>query len=60
LIVLGEQDEFGTAVDLARGLPRLPAGLERVEIPGADHFFRGRTPLVEAAVLEHARKALLT
>lgn len=58
LIVLGEQDEFGTAADLARGLPRRPATLELVEIPGADHFFRGRTPLVEAAVLAHAERAL--
>ncbi|MEQ1893445.1 MAG: alpha/beta family hydrolase [Planctomycetota bacterium] len=59
LILLGELDEFGTAADLARGLPRRPPGLSLVEIPGADHFFRGRTPLVEAAVLDHAQRALL-
>jgi hypothetical protein len=58
LIVLGEKDEFGTPADLARGLPRRPATLEVVEIPGADHFFRGRTPLVEAAVHTHAQRAL--
>ena len=60
LILLGQEDEFGTVADLERGLPRRPPGLTLVEIPGADHFFRGRTPLVEAAVLEHARSALST
>ena len=58
LILLGAEDEYGTALDLARGLPRRPANLTLVEIPGADHFFRGRTPLVEAAVLDYARAAL--
>lgn len=58
LILLGGEDEFGTSTDLARGLPRRPPRLELVEIPGADHFFRGRTPLVESAVLEHAQRAL--
>lgn len=55
LLVLAERDEFGTAADLRRALPELPAGLELVEIPGADHFFRGRTPLVEECVLRYAR-----
>jgi len=58
LIVLGGEDEFGTAADLARGLPRRPPGLELIELPGADHFFRGQTPLVESAVLAHAQRAL--
>lgn len=55
LLVLAERDEFGTAADLRRALPELPSGLELVEIPGADHFFRGRTPLVEESVLRYAR-----
>lgn len=58
LLVLAELDSFGTSADLRRALPELPPGLELVEIPGADHFFRGRTPLVEEAVLRYARAAL--
>lgn len=57
LIVLGERDAFGSASDLRRRLPALPAHLELVEVPGADHFFRGRTPLVEEAVVRYARSA---
>jgi hypothetical protein len=58
LILLAGADPFGTAADLRRGLPVLPERLELVEVPGADHFFRGRTPLVEEAVLRYARSAL--
>lgn len=58
LLVLGEADSFGNAADLGRAVPELPAGLELIEIPGADHFFRGRTPLVEEAVLRYARAAM--
>lgn len=58
LLVMGELDDFGTAKDLRAKLPQLPRHLELVEIQGADHFFRGRTPLVEQAVLGYARAAL--
>ena len=58
LLVLGGADPFGTAGELRKALPVLPAGLELAEIPGADHFFRGRTPLVEELVREYARSAL--
>lgn len=57
LLVLGGADPFGTRADLERALPRLPATLEVREIPAADHFFRGRTPLVEELVREYARAA---
>jgi len=57
LLVFGSADEFGTAADLRRRVPALPPGFEVVEIEGADHFFRGRTPLVEEAVLRYARAA---
>lgn len=60
LILLGEKDPFGNAADLRRALPELPAHLELVEIPGADHFFRGRTPLVEEATVRYARRAFET
>lgn len=58
LLVLAGADRFGTAADLRARLPELPPGLELVEVPGADHFFRGRTPLVEEAVLRYARASL--
>lgn len=61
LIVFGGGDEFGTATELAQRYPGLPERIEVEEIPGADHFFRGRTPLVEHAVrtyaLEHSGAA---
>lgn len=57
LLVLAEKDEFGTLEDLRKGLPDPPAGLRVVQIQGADHFFRGRTPLVEEAVDQYARDA---
>jgi alpha/beta superfamily hydrolase len=58
LIVMGAVDRFGTASELRRRLPRWPANLTLEEIAGADHFFRGRTPLVEEAVLRYSRAAL--
>ena len=58
LLVMGSADRFGTAADLRRALPVWPAGLELVELSDADHFFRGRTPLVEEAVQRYARAAL--
>ena len=54
LAVFGSGDPFGTSTELAQTLGRVPEGLEVHEIPGADHFFRGRTPLVEEAVRDHA------
>ena len=58
LVLMGAADRFGTATDLRRALPAWPVGLELVEIAAADHFFRGRTPLVEQAVERYARAAL--
>ena len=54
LAVFGSGDPFGTSTELAQTLGRVPDGLDIHEITGADHFFRGRTPLVEDAVREHA------
>lgn len=58
LILLGEADPFGSAADMRRALPELPAHFELVEVKGADHAFRGRTPLVEEAVARYARAAI--
>ena len=54
LCIFGGGDPFGTSTELAQTLGQAPPGLEIHEIAGADHFFRGRTPLVEEAVQAHA------
>lgn len=56
--LFGSADPFGTASDLRARLPSIPPTLEVVEIEGADHLFRGRTPLVEEEALRYARSAL--
>ena len=58
LILMGGADRFGTGAILRQKVPHLPPHLELVQIEGADHFFRGRTPLVEEAVLRYARAAV--
>ena len=57
-LLFGRADSFGTLSALVRLHPGLPEGLEVDEIPGADHFFRGRTPLVEEKVHEYARRVV--
>lgn len=57
-VVFGGGDEFGTSSDLVRRFPNLPERLEIDEIVGADHFFRGRTPLLEDAIRTWARGAM--
>jgi len=57
LLLFGSDDGFGTAGELARRFPSLPSGLEVDEIEGADHFFRGRTPILEERVREYALRA---
>ena len=54
LMVFGGGDEYGTASDLVQKHPGLPEFIEVEEIVAADHFFRGRTPLVEAAIQQYA------
>ena len=58
LILFGGNDEFGTRADLQARHPSLPPRLEVLEIAGADHHFRGKTPQVEDAIKKHARAAL--
>lgn len=57
LAIFGTADEFGTARELRERFAALPPRLEIHEIPGADHFFRGKTPLVEEAVRAYAEGA---
>jgi len=58
IILMGSRDEFGTLSDLERQYPNLPAGLEAHEIEGADHLFRGKTPLVETTIEAYASRNL--
>jgi hypothetical protein len=60
LAVWGDRDGFGTLRSFRRRHPDASPLLTTVEIEGADHFFRGRTPLLEEAVLAYARRALET
>lgn len=58
LLLFGGADPYGTLSDLAALAPHLDERLEPDEIVGADHFFRGRTPLVEQRVERYARAAM--
>ena len=58
LALWGGDDEFGTLASFEQRYPDRAPSLQAQEIPGADHFFRGHTPEVEAAVLAFARRSL--
>jgi len=58
LLVFGGGDPYGTLTELAQRHGALPEALELDEIPEADHFFRGRTPVLEARIAEYARRAI--
>jgi alpha/beta superfamily hydrolase len=47
-------DEFGTLTELATELPDLPERFEVDQIEAADHFFRGRTAILEEKIRAHA------
>jgi hypothetical protein len=57
-LLFGSGDPFGTATELVQLHGNLPERLEVDEIPGADHFFRGRTPILEERVAEYAQRVL--
>ena len=57
LMIFGGGDSFGTLTELARKHPWAAERFELEEVPGADHFFRGRTPRVEELVRDWARAA---
>jgi alpha/beta superfamily hydrolase len=52
LFLVGEQDTFGPPAKLRKFLAGSPAQI--VEIPGADHFFEGKLPELEAAIHDFA------
>lgn len=49
-VLLAGEDEYGTPADFRAALGELPENFEVETIPGVDHFFRGRTPELEARV----------
>ena len=53
LFAVGERDAFGPPPRLRKFLAGSEA--EIVEIPGADHFFEGKLPELEAAICAFAR-----
>lgn len=58
LLVFGEKDDFGTAGGFRALFTEVPKNFRVAEIPGADHFFRYRTPDLERTVREYAQEAL--
>ena len=55
-VILAGNDEFGNLADLRARVPDLPAHVECEEIPGVDHFFKGKTPELEARILAWAKE----
>ena len=49
-VVMAGLDEYGNLADLNTIIPGLPAHVETEEIPGVDHFFKSKTPELEARV----------
>lgn len=60
LIVHAEHDQFGTPAEFDERVGALPAHFERLVIPGVEHFFRGKTPELEAIVRAWAERSLAT
>jgi hypothetical protein len=58
LVVMGEQDTYGTLPELRRQFPVLPADVETVEIAGAGHFFDDQTHELQETVRAYAARVL--
>ena len=58
LLLFAGNDDFGTAAVLRQGFPDIGSNLEVDEIPGTDHFFRGKTPELEARVRSWAERSM--
>lgn len=57
LIVMAENDEYGTLAELRRQFPDLQSGLELDEIPATGHFFEGATRELERRIHTWAQRA---
>jgi alpha/beta superfamily hydrolase len=58
LLVMGEQDTFGTLADVRQQFPDLPARIEAVELAGAGHFFDASSHELQETVRRYAVRAL--
>ncbi|HET6342042.1 MAG TPA: alpha/beta fold hydrolase [Gemmatimonadota bacterium] len=56
LFVQGEEDKHGPLAELQAGLARVAKPWELVIVEGADHFFTGRLPLLERAIVDFFAK----
>lgn len=57
-LIMAGNDQYGTLADLRARFPVLPTDVEVDEIPGVDHFFKGKTLELEERVRSYALKAL--
>lgn len=58
LILMAEHDEFGNLSELESRFPDLHPELERDEIPGVEHFFKGQTKQLQERVRAYAVRSL--
>jgi alpha/beta superfamily hydrolase len=58
LVLLAENDEFGTPSDFRERVGELPPNFEIETVSGVDHFFRGKTPELERRVRAWAERML--
>lgn len=58
-VILAERDEFGTPADFLERVGPLGSHVEVEVIEGVEHFFRGKTPELEAHVRAWAERSLL-
>jgi len=57
-LLMAGLDEFGTLAGVRERFPDLPEHVDAEEVPDVDHFFRGKTPELEARVRAWASAAL--
>ncbi len=58
LILMAENDEYGTLAELKRRYPNVVERFETREVPGVGHFFENETHTVEDLVEDYAERAL--
>ena len=58
-LITAGRDEYGNLAALREKLGSLPELVESEEIPEVDHFFRGKTPELEARVLAWAQSVFV-
>jgi alpha/beta superfamily hydrolase len=57
-VVMSRVDPYGSYDDLRARFPTLPPHVDVEALDGQDHFFRGKTPDLEASVRRHAEHVL--